>query len=473
MKIVIVGNGVAGIEAALAVRAREPGWSITLVSEESDHFFSRTALMWVLSGQLSHRCIEPYERDLYERMRFTRVRARAIGIDVQARALRLAGDHAPLPYDRLLVACGSRPRPAPWPGAELRGVGHFVTHQDLAWLEREVFGGPSHRGPAPRADAHLAATDEASPYRARPDGHAARGGPPRHPVVVGGGLIGVEVVEVLLAAKLRPRFLIREEWFWPLALDRAEGTFIAERLREHGVDVCFGETVEAIEGEAAVEAVRTDRGRHPADVCVVAIGVIPNTGWIGGALERDDAGGIVVDAGLATSAPDVFAAGDCASVRWVHGPSMPETLWYTARDQGRVAGRRLCGDAADYARGLWYNSAKLMDIEHTTAGLVNMNVAGERNWSFEETGAVRSRLRVVVESDRVIGFNALGRRWDQSVWLRWIRERRSLPWVLDHLAEASFDTEFVPPLVVPRAAREALDGPAPSVVRDPIPAPEL
>ncbi|MCA9608822.1 MAG: FAD-dependent oxidoreductase, partial [Myxococcales bacterium] len=74
MKVVIVGNGVAGIEAALAVRAREPEWDVTLVSEESDHFFSRTALMWVHSGQLTHRDIEPYERDLYQRMRFQRVR---------------------------------------------------------------------------------------------------------------------------------------------------------------------------------------------------------------------------------------------------------------------------------------------------------------------------------------------------------------------------------------------------------------
>ncbi|HJL48423.1 MAG TPA: FAD-dependent oxidoreductase, partial [Polyangiaceae bacterium LLY-WYZ-15_(1-7)] len=91
MRIVIIGNGVAGMEAALAVRQREPAWEITLVSEESDHFFSRTALMWVMSGQLSHRCIEPLERDVYERMGFHRVRARAVGLDLEARRVHLAG----------------------------------------------------------------------------------------------------------------------------------------------------------------------------------------------------------------------------------------------------------------------------------------------------------------------------------------------------------------------------------------------
>ena len=140
MRIVIIGNGVAGIEAALAVRSREPEWEVTLVSEESDHFFSRTALMWVFSGQMSQRDIEPLERDAYARLGFRRVRARATGIDVAEHRVMLAGGLPAIPYDRLLIACGSRPRPGPWPGSDARGVGHFVTMQDLEWYEREVHG---------------------------------------------------------------------------------------------------------------------------------------------------------------------------------------------------------------------------------------------------------------------------------------------------------------------------------------------
>ena len=485
MRIVIIGNGVAGMEAALAVRQREPAWEITLVSEESDHFFSRTALMWVMSGQLSHRCIEPLERDVYERMGFHRVRARAVGLDLEARRVHLAGGLEPLPYDRLLIACGSRPRPGPWPGSDLPGVGHFVTHQDLAWLEEEVHGGPSHGGPPPRPRAHLEATSDESPYRFRPVARAERGGPPTRPAVIGGGLIGIEAAEVLHAAGLRPRFFIREEWFWPMALDHAESRWIAERMREHGVDVDLEHDVEALEGDGRVERVLTSEGEYDADLVVVAIGVVPNTGWLAGAgLELDRRGGLVVDAhlraqraGAENGSEDlgVFAAGDCASVRWFHGERMPEQLWYTARDQGRVAARGLLGDGtATYARGHWYNSAKLFDIEYTTAGLVNMNVEGERNWFFEERGPVRSTTRVVLAGERVVGFNLLGRRWDHTVLLRWIEEHRSLAWVLDHLAEAAFDTEFVPPLVVPQGARErAPTGPAPSALPEPLAPPAV
>jgi NADPH-dependent 2,4-dienoyl-CoA reductase/sulfur reductase-like enzyme len=216
-----------------------------------------------------------------------------------------------------------------------------------------------------------------------------------------------------------------------------------------------------------VRAIRTGAREHPADLAVVCIGVVPNTEWLeGSAVERDGRGGIVVDDGLATTAEDVLAAGDCASVPFFDGSRQPEQLWYTARAQGRVAGRALAGERVKYDRGVWFNSAKLMDVEYTTAGLVNMRLEDERNWFFEERGPVRSTTRITLAGDRVAGFNLLGRRWDHEVLARWIVERRTLAFTLDHLHEALFDTEFVPPLRVPPEARKrSLDGPAPNPFR--------
>ncbi|MGB5811994.1 MAG: NAD(P)/FAD-dependent oxidoreductase [Polyangiales bacterium] len=464
MRIVIIGNGVAGIEAAMTVRRREPDWPITIISEESDHFFSRTALMWVFSGQMSHRDIEPLERDAYARLGLERVRARALGVNVEAKEVMLAGGLRPVPYDRLLIACGSRPRPGPWPGSELPGVGHFVTHQDLAWYEQEVHGGGARGDAPPNAEAHLTATAEDSPYRFREVAAARRGSLAQQPAVIGGGLIGIEAIEVAVAAGLRPHFFIREEWFWPIALEPREAAWISDRMAEHGVQMHLQHEIESIEASSTgtVAAIKTDQGTYEADCAVVAIGVIPNTGWLADTpIALDPRGAIPVDSGLQTSAPDVFSAGDCASVTWFDGSQRPEQLWYTARDQGRIAGRRLLGDAATYGRGVWYNSAKLMDIEYTTVGLVNWNVEREQNWFFEEAGAVRSTTRVVVQDDRVVGFNLLGRRWDHEKLAQWLEERRSLAWVLAHLRDAAFDTEFVPPIRLPRAA-PSLEGPAPN-----------
>jgi hypothetical protein len=134
-----------------------------------------------------------------------------------------------------------------------------------------------------------------------------------------------------------------------------------------------------------------------------------------------------------------------------HGDARPEQLWYTARDQGRVAGRRLLGEDASYLRQRIYNSAKLMDVEYTTAG--RMDVPGAQELFHEERGRVRSTTRIATVDGRVAGFNLLGRRWEHDVLCRWIDEGRELPWVLEHLQEASFDTEFVPPLEIPATAR--------------------
>jgi NADPH-dependent 2,4-dienoyl-CoA reductase/sulfur reductase-like enzyme len=461
MHVVIVGNGVAGMEAAMTVRAREAeegrgGWRITVVSEETDHFFSRTALMYVLSGQLSYQGIEPLERDAYARLRVERVRGRAVGLDPAAKQLELA-DGGTVAYDRLLLACGSRPREGPWEGYGLRGVGHFVTMQDLQWLEQELHGRSGVDLP-PRADAHLPTAGPVngsgpSPYAAREVAARVRGTTAKRAVVIGGGLIGVEVIETLLAARRAATFLLKDEWFWPIALDRNEATFIAGELRHHGVDVRTGENVLRLEGDAQgnVARVVTGQGAIDTDLVVIAIGVRPNTDWCREVVPLDPSGAIRVDEGLRTSLPDVWACGDCAAVRWFDGRVRPEQLWYTARDQGRVAGRGLLGDEVRYSRGTWYNSAKLMDVEYTTAGLVNMKIPGEASVYFEEKGRVRSTTRVVHVDGRVIGMNFLGRRWDHGVCVRWIEERRTVGYVLERLHEASFDTEFVPRLEIPRS----------------------
>jgi NADPH-dependent 2,4-dienoyl-CoA reductase/sulfur reductase-like enzyme len=460
VRIVIIGNGVAGMEAALTVKQREPSAELTIVSEESDHFFSRTALMWVFTGQMSHRDIEPLARDVYERLGILRVRARAIGVDVASHRVQLAGGLPDIAYDRLLLACGSRPRPAPWPGASLSGVGHFVTLQDLAWFAREVYAkGLADRPPRP--DAHVGMSTEDSPYWPRPVSAVQRGQLARQPAVIGGGLIGIEAVEVLQAAGHKPQFFVREEWFWPMALDARESRFITDRMRSHGIRVHLGHEIQSLEGDARdnLTGVRTDQGSFAVDACVVAIGVMPNTEWLkGSAVPRAEGGGILVEPHLLTGAPDVFAAGDCAAVRWFDGSVRPEQLWYTARDQGRLAARSLLGDSAPYARGTFYNSAKLMDIEYTTVGLVNMKLADEHEWYYEEKGKVSSSTRIVMQGERVVGFNLLGRRWDHSVLIQFIEQGKTLPWVLDHLQQASFDTEFVPQLKIPRAARESARG---------------
>jgi NADPH-dependent 2,4-dienoyl-CoA reductase/sulfur reductase-like enzyme len=415
-QVVIVGSGVCGIEAALALRRREPETPIALLSDEHDHFFSRPALMYVFAGQMTLRDTEPYDRELFGRMGFERIRGRVTALDPSARRLTLDSG-ATAGYDRLLLAVGSIARPAPWPGGDGPGVHGFVTLRDLERLDAE----------------------------ARPGGRA---------VVIGGGLIGVEVAEILARRGLHVTFVIRETWYFPVALDAQEAALVAEHLRTHGIDVRLETPGEAIlrGPDGAVRAFRVSGEEIPCDLVVAAIGVVPNTAFLASSpIARGAGGGIEVDEGLRASAAGVWAAGDCANVRWADGSRRPEQLWYTARDQGRAAAASMAGDPVAYRRGTWYNSAKFFDLEYTTAGWIpalidfeNRPVAldhGVRTWFQRRPGAFASE-RIVCLGDQVVGFNMLGGRWNHEPLLEWIHERRPLDWVLAHLHEAQFDEEF-------------------------------
>ena len=185
MHYVIVGNGVCGIEAALALRQRDAEARISLVSDEHDHFFSRPALMYVFAGQTRpRRTPSPTTAGSTSGWGSSACRGRVASLDATAHALVLE-DGPRLGYDKLLLAVGSKARPAPWPGAEGPGLHYFVTLRDLEGLDRDARKG-------------------------------ARA------VVIGGGLIGVEVAEILHDRGLHVTFLIRENWYFPLALDGKE-----------------------------------------------------------------------------------------------------------------------------------------------------------------------------------------------------------------------------------------------------------
>ncbi len=416
MHYVILGNGVCGTEAALALRARDEGARITLISHEHEHLFSRPTLMYVFCGQVSLRGAEPYDRGLYDRMRFARVRERVTTLDSDGRTLRLEGGGS-VQYDRLLLAVGSRARPAPWPGSEGPGLHYFVTLRDLEALDREARKG-------------------------------------QRVVVIGGGLVGVEVAEILHDRGLHVTFVIREKWYFPLALDEREGGMVAEHMRGHGIDVRLEANAQRVlRGEdGRPRAVDVDGQQLPCDLVVSCIGVVPNTGFLEpSGLELSKGGAIEVDGALRTNLPETWAAGDCANVTWYDGSRRPEQLWYTGRDQGRVAAASMLGDEVTYGRGTWYNSAKFFDLEYTTAGWVpvllrpdNTRVDPEsdvRFWFQRVQGRFESQ-RIVCRGERVVGFNMLGGRWRHEPMLAWIHERRSLAYVLARLGEAQFDEEL-------------------------------
>lgn len=406
MKYVIIGNGVAGINAALTIRGRDADAEITVISGESDYFYSRTALMYAFMDRMSLRDLEPYERKVWDRQKIRRMRGWVLDLDASNHIVSL-DNGSTVEFDRLLLATGSVPRRPEWRGLDEAkdGVCHFVSLQDLAQCE------------------HLTSTS-------------------REAVLVGGGLIGVELAECLVHHGCRLTFLVLEPWYWPAALGGDEGAMISDHIRNHGVNLLLNEEVHEVLNDSSgrVRGVRTVSGKEfGCQMLGITIGVRPCIDWLKRVATPPLLGrGILVGPDFRTSLPHVFAAGDCAEL--MEG-SIVEQIWYSARRQGELAGLSMLGDAIAYRPPLFYNSAKFFDIEYTTVGRVNDAPADAVNF-YRRIPGKEASVRIIEHDGAVIGFNMLGSRWNNTILESWIRERRSMAYVINVLDQAQFDVEF-------------------------------
>jgi 3-phenylpropionate/trans-cinnamate dioxygenase ferredoxin reductase subunit len=404
---VIIGNGVAGATAAFTIREREPGARITMISGESDYFFSRTALMYALMDKMTLQDLEPYERHVYDTKRIDRIRDWVVDLEADRGQVKLQSGGL-LSYDRLLLATGSRPNLFPWKGVERvrSGLVHFVSLQDMHEVEKLI----------------------------RPGGRA---------VVIGGGLIGVELVECLIHHKMRVTFLVLEQWYWPMAFAEQEGRMVGDHIRRHGVDLRLDEEATEFHSDeqGRIRRVETKSGHtYDCELLGIAVGVHPAVEWLRGVTTPPEVRrGIVVTPDFRTSLDRVWAAGDVAEIEREGEKPLIEQIWYSAKRQGELAARSMLGDKVDYRPPLFYNSSKFFHIEYTTVGDVSNAPAGSERFQRQFPGA---SVHIVAHNGAVIGFNMLGSRWDHSYFERWIHERRSLDYVRQHLHEAQFDAEF-------------------------------
>ena len=281
MHVVIIGNGISGITAARHIR-KKSDYRITVISAESDYFFSRTALMYIYMGHMKFEHTKPYEDHFWKKNRIDLKRAFVENINLKTKVLGLdTGEE--IPYDKLIIATGSKPNKFGWPGQELEGVQGLYSLQDLEALER-------------------AAPDNKSCKKA---------------VIVGGGLIGIEMAEMLRSREIPVTFLVREPSFWDVVLPKGESAMINEHILEHHVDLRLATSLKEIlpDADGKARAVVTDQDEViECQLVGLTAGVRPNIGFLeGSGIETDR--GVLVDRFLRTNAPDVYAIGDCAQQR--------------------------------------------------------------------------------------------------------------------------------------------------------------
>ena len=412
MHIVIIGNGISGITAARHIR-KSSDHKITVVSYESDHFFSRTALMYIYMGHMKYEHTKPYEDSFWKKNRIALRRAKVTAVVPASKSLILEGGGT-LDYDKLIIASGSKPNKFGWPGQDLKGVQGLYSLQDLEALEEHA-----------------------------PDRKQCR-----RAVIVGGGLIGIELAEMLRSRDIPVTFLVRESSFWNGVLPEGESAMINEHIRQHHVDLRLSTNLKEIlsDDTGRARAVITDQDEQIAcDLVGLTAGVTPNIGFLkDSGIETDK--GVLVDRYLKTNVPDVYAIGDCAQQRIPIGKRRGvEAVWYTGRMMGETLARTICGENMEYKPGHWFNSAKFFDIEYQTYGWVS----GARGRDPEEQHFhwrhPKELLCLTLAYDgktrKLLGLNTFGIRLRHEVIDRWLTEGIGIDQAVERLGEANFDPE--------------------------------
>lgn len=412
--IVIIGNGISGVTAARHIR-KNSDKKITIVSAESKYFFSRTALMYVYMGHMKFEHTQPYENWFWEKNNIQLKQGFVNAIHTDKKQLEFSNGET-LYFDKLIIATGSKPNKFGWPGQDLKGVIGMYHKQDLEELEKYA-----------------------------PDNTACN-----RAVIVGGGLIGIELAEMLRSRKIPVTFLVREDSFWNGVLPAQESAMINEHIAEHHIDLHLSTNLKEIKSDenGRVKSIIIEETGEELACNIVGLtaGVTPNIDFLkesGITLGR----GVKVNRFLETNIKDIYAIGDCAEQHEAIGQRRNiEAVWYTGRMMGETLAQTICGNKIEYKPGHWFNSAKFLDIEYQTYGWVFSEKGKQENEAYFQWQHPKDQKCITISFDKntkqFLGINTFGIRMRHEIFDRWLTENQSIEYILEYLADANFDPEF-------------------------------
>lgn len=411
MQVVVIGANACGAKSACRVKRLNPNAEVILIDKSELISYGACGIPYFVSGEI------PDEKALRETsfhvVRDEKFFSDAKGLKVLTRTLVEeidrkrktvkvryldSGKREEIPYDKLVIATGSLPRPLNVPGVELDGVYTISGLSSAVEIKDRIARGEVERV-----------------------------------VIVGAGLIGLEMAEAFADLWGLPVTLM--EFFpqvLPRNLDPLLARMVESHLREKGVRVLLNAKIKEILGkEGRVTGVQTETELYPADLVLIAVGVVPNSELAekAGLLVSPNTKGIIVDERLQTSDPDIYAGGDCIEVtHLITGKKVVMPMGSLANRQGRVIGTNIAGghavfkgtvgafimkcfDLAVGGVGLTFNQAK---TEGFNVGYA-LNNQTERSHFYPGAGIAFYELVFDKKTTRVLGFQAVGPMTDGTM----------------------------------------------------------
>jgi nitrite reductase (NADH) large subunit len=396
-RYVIVGNGVAGTMAAEEIRKLDKEGSIVILTEEDLPFYWRIRLIDFIAGEIGEKELVAKKESWYLEQKIElKLNTRVVDGDLSKRIV-VTAEGEKIPFDKLLLATGSRSFVPPIKGSDKEGVFALRSIQD---------------GRAILARARKA----------------------KKIVLIGGGLLGLEAGNSVrkLGAKVKvveffPRLIPRQ-------LDVEGAKRLQAKMEDMGFSFWLGAKTQEITGKNGVESVLLEGGeRLSADMVIISAGVRPAMDLakpLG--LETDK--GIKVDGRLRTSQADVYAAGDVAEFKGI-----PYGIWPAAMEQGKIAGTNMAGGDATYEGTTMSNVLKVVGIDLASAGEIDVDHTHEAKVVVGE-GLYR---KIVLKDDRIIGCIMLGDKTGFNQVTKWMSEGRDVSAVKGNILSEGFDFKNV------------------------------
>lgn len=382
-RVVVVGNGVAGMGAIEALRRDSPSLHLTLVSDEPEHFYNRMAIAQILSGEGDLDSLRMVPRDWHEQAGVTALcRTRATHIDREQQVVHLSQGR-PLPYDRLILATGaSAMTPSP---SFMRNANAFVMRTS---------------GDALAIKGHVVR-------------HKAL-----HAMVIGGGVLGVEAAEALRKMGMRVTLLERASRLMANQLDEVAARRLSLYLREIGVKVITDAYIGSYEEDGRIHAVHLEDGRTlRADLFVACLGIVPNTEMAQKAGLVVGKRGIVVDPLMTTSDPNIHAVGDVAEV------AGPAGLWPVAASQAAAAVSAIWGEGQAFEAQALIMHLKSKGLDLRAYGV---NELAEGDEMFRSRSGEESYWRLIVRNGKPVGGTYVGPAGSSEAFTRALRKQVDL-----------------------------------------------
>lgn len=378
-KLVLIGNGMAGVRCVEEILALEPDrFEITIIGSEPYTNYNRIMLSKVLQGNTSIQDITINDQSWYDERGITLHKGEeAIAIDSDRRRVRTSTGRE-VDYDKLILATGSNPFMLPLPGADKPGVLAFRNIKDCNAL-----------------------MEASKKYR--------------RAVVIGGGLLGLEAARGLLNLGMDVSVVHIHNYIMERQLDRTASEMLRKELEAQGMRFLLEKQSERILGRKRVEGLQfRDGSRIEADLVVFAVGIRPNVKLAAASgIETNRA--IVVNDWMETSVPEIYAVGECAEHRGIaYGLVAP------LYEQGKVLAKVICGHPTEgYAGSTLYSQLKVSGVDVFSAGDIQESADTVALMKYD--GLRRTYSKITVSGNRIAGAVLFGDTSQGNKLLRYIQ----------------------------------------------------